>query len=115
MAYYLFQWTYTSESTKALVGTPHDRSVELRKAVEAFGGTLHQFFFAFGEYDGVAIVEFDDAENCAACSFSLNATGLNAAFRTTVLLTVEQGWHAMRLAHDAETGYLPPAGYVSHG
>ena len=38
--------------------TPQDRPAELRKAVEAFGGRMHQFLFAFGEFDGVSIVEF---------------------------------------------------------
>lgn len=49
---------YKHPAIKAMVDTPQDRPAELRKAIEAFGGRLHQFFFAFGEYDGVSIVEF---------------------------------------------------------
>ena len=58
MPYYLFQWKYTDPAVKAMIETPQDRPAELRKAVEAFGGRMHQFFFAFGEFDGVSIVEF---------------------------------------------------------
>ena len=44
-----------------MVETPQDRPTELRKAVEAFHGRVHQFFFAFGEFDGISIVEFDNS------------------------------------------------------
>ena len=60
-----------------MVDTPQDRPAELRKAVEAFGGRLHQFFFAFGEYDGISIVEFPNNETCAACAVTLTGAGAN--------------------------------------
>jgi len=53
MPNYLFQWKYKDPAIKAMMETPQDRPAELRKAVEAFGGRMHQFFFAFGEFDGV--------------------------------------------------------------
>ena len=46
MPFYLFQWKYKDPAIKAMVHTPQDRPAELRKVVEAFGGRLHQFFFA---------------------------------------------------------------------
>jgi uncharacterized protein with GYD domain len=115
VSYYLFQWRYKDASIKSMVDTPHDRSVELRKAVEAFGGTLHQFFYAFGDVDGIAVVEFAHPERCAACSFALNGHGANAMFETMALMTPEEGWRAMRLANEIETGYMSPIGYTSHG
>jgi uncharacterized protein with GYD domain len=78
-----------------MVDTPQDRPAELRKAVEAFGGRLHQFFFAFGEYDGISIVEFPNNETCAACAVTLTGAGANTTLQTTVLLTAKQeGGHA---------------------
>ena len=50
MPYYLFQWKYKDPSIPAMIEAPQDRSAELRKAVEAFHGRMHQFFFAFGEH-----------------------------------------------------------------
>jgi uncharacterized protein with GYD domain len=46
MPHYLFQWKYKDPAIQAMIETPQDRSAELRKAVEAFGGRMHQFFFA---------------------------------------------------------------------
>jgi uncharacterized protein with GYD domain len=115
MASYLFQWTYKDPQIKAMVEATQDRPAELRKAVEGFGGRVLQFFFAFGEADGIALVEFPDNETCLACCLTLNAAGANASFRTTVLLTPQEAANAMRRAHMVATGYTPPIGYVSHG
>ena len=68
MPYYLFQWKYKDPAIQAMIETPQDRSAELRKAVEAFHGRMHQFFFSFGEYDGLSIVEFPNNESCASCA-----------------------------------------------
>ena len=95
MPFYLYQWQYEDPAIKAMMETPQDRPAELRKAVEAFGGDLHQFFFAFGEYDGVSIVEFPNNESCAACAVTLTGAGANTALRTTVLLTASEGQAAM--------------------
>jgi len=115
MPYYLFQWKYKDEATKAMIEAPQDRPAELRKAVEAFGGSVHQFFFAFGDYDGVSIVEFPNNESCAACVVTLTGAGANVALRTTVLLTANEGQAAMWRANSVQSGYRPPVGYTSHG
>jgi len=75
MPSYLFQWKYKDPAIKAMVDTPQDRPAELRKVVEAFGGRLHQFYFAFGEYDGVSVVEFPNNESYAACAVTLCGAG----------------------------------------
>jgi uncharacterized protein with GYD domain len=115
MSQYLFQWVYKDTSIKAMVDSPHDRYAQLKKAVEGFGGKLQQFFYAFGEWDGFAVVEFPDAESCCACSMTLAASGVNAAFKTTVLIAPDEAWRAMRRAGDTTIGYLSPVGYASHG
>ena len=111
MPYYLFQWKYTDPAFKAMIETPQDRPAELRKAVEAFGGRVHQFFFAFGEFDGVSIVEFPNNESCAACAVTLTAAGANTSLRTTVLLTADEGQTAHAWAGSVGHGYRPPVGY----
>ena len=115
MPFYLYQWAYKDPAIQAMLETPQDRPAELRKAVEAFGGKLHQFFFAFGEHDGIAIVEFPDNESCAACSLMLAGAGANTALRTTVLLAPAEAQQAMHLARTARHGYRAPSGYASHG
>ena len=113
--YYLFQWKYKDEAIKAMVEGPQDRPAELRKAVEAFGGRVHQFFFTFGDYDGISIVEFPNNEKCAACALTLTGAGANSILRTTVLLTANEGQAAMLQASSVQSGYRPPVGYNSHG
>jgi uncharacterized protein with GYD domain len=115
MAYYLFRWTYKDLAIKALHQTPQDRPAQLRKAVEAFRGRLHQFFYALGEYDGIAIVEFPDNESCVACSLTLSGSGGNTTLTTTVLLTADEGYRAMQKANATASGYQAPVGYSSHG
>ncbi len=115
MAHYLLQWTYKDSAIQAMLNNLQDRPGELRKAVEAFGGKVHQFFFAFGAYDGIAIVEFPDNESGAACSLTLAGAGANSPLATTVLLSPEEGDRAMEKARQTRTGYQPPIGYGSFG
>ncbi|RBP09114.1 uncharacterized protein with GYD domain [Roseiarcus fermentans] len=114
MPYYMFQWKYKNEAVKALVQTPQDRAAELRKVVQAFGGRLHEFFFAFGDYDGVSIVEFPNNERCAACATTLTGAGANDLFRTTVLLTGDEAKAALAMANATNPDYAPPTGYTHH-
>ena len=115
MAYYLFQWTYKDLAIQAMRDSPQDRPAQLRKAVEAFNGKLHQFFYALGPYDGIAIVEFPDNESCVACSLTLTGAGGNTTLTTTVLLSPDEGYRAMQTANATTSGYRAPVGYSSHG
>ena len=115
MAYYLYRWTYKDPAIHAMRETPQDRPAQLRKAVEAFDGKLHQFFYALGDIDGVAIVEFPDNESCVACSLTLTGAGGTTTLATTVLLSPEEGYRAMQKANATTTGYKAPVGYSSHG
>ena len=115
MTYYLIQWTYKDPQVKALVETPHDRAAELDKAVAAFGGRLHDFYYSIGEFDGMAIVEFPDTESCEACLMILAGEGANARLKTTLLITRDEGERAMVRAGSVMSGYKPPIGYASYG
>jgi uncharacterized protein with GYD domain len=111
MPHYLFQWKYKDPAIKAMMETPQDRPAELRKAIEAFGGRMHQFFFAFGEFDSVSVVEFPNNESCAACAVTLSGAGANTTLQTTVLLTPSEGQVAMLRAGSVQHGYRSPIGY----
>jgi len=111
MPYYLFQWKYKDSSIQAMIEAPQDRSAELRKAVEAFHGRMHQFFFSFGEYDGLSIVEFTNNAACASCAAFLIGAGANTSLQTTTLLTANEGEAAMLRASSVQSGYRPPVGY----
>jgi uncharacterized protein with GYD domain len=115
MAHFLFQWRYKDTAVQAMLDRHQDRPGELRKAVEAFGGTVHHFFYTLGVYDGLAIVEFPDTESCVACRLTLTGAGANSDLMTTVLLSSIEGSEAMAKARETRTGYQPPVGYGSFG
>jgi uncharacterized protein with GYD domain len=115
MAHFMFQWTYKDTAIQAMLAKPQDRPRELRKAVEAFGGTVHHFYYTLGAYDGLAIVEFPDTESCVACSLTLSGAGANIHLATTVLFSTLEGSRAMEKARETQTGYQAPVGYGSFG
>lgn len=115
MTRFLVQWSYGAEQFKALINAPHDRGPEFRKIIEAFGGSLHDYYFAFGDFDGVAIVDFADETTCAACMMSVASSGAARHLKTTVLVTPSESVEAMRRAKAARHGYVTPVGYASIG
>ena len=108
MAYYLLQVAYTGDAWGAQISNPQNRLEQVRPAVEALGGTFDTAFYAFGEYDIVAIVQFPDNVSAGAFSIAVSAGGAMKAIKTTPLMTVEEGMEMMRKA--AGSGYRPPGG-----
>ena len=109
MPHFMLRWQFSSASAKALVSKPQDRTEQAVALVKSFGGALHHYFFAFGDYDGVGICEFPDSTSVAACSMTAAATGAFARFETTVLLTGREAEAALKQAHQTKSAYKPPA------
>lgn len=101
MPYYMHQWRYKDEQVRRNLMEGKDRSEIVRVAVQAFGGTLEAFYYCFGEYDGIAISCFPDAESAFASMLASSAGGRFSAIQTTPLFTAEEGLRAMQLARDA--------------
>jgi uncharacterized protein with GYD domain len=74
-------------------------------AIEALGGKVESFHFAFGETDAVVIVEAPDNASAAAMGLAVTAGG-GAATKTTVLLTPAEMDDAAKQSKSA--GYRPP-------
>lgn len=108
MAHYLLRWQFKDSTTKGLVERPQDRTAPARTLVEGFGGKLLCYYFAFGEYDGLAICEFPDGESAAALSMKAAASGAFARFETTALLTAQEAEAAMRRANSTKVDYRAP-------
>jgi uncharacterized protein with GYD domain len=106
MAFYLIQVVYKDTAAKSLVIHPQTREDIISKTCKSLGGKLHSFFFAFGEYDVVAIAELPD--NAAAAAFALGTAskGAISKFHTTVLMTAAEGLEAMKKAQKVD--YVPP-------
>lgn len=108
MSFYMFQWRYKEAALKAMVQHPQDRSEAARAAIEAYGGKLHHFFFAFGEFDGVAISEFPDTESATAAALTIGTGGAASATKTTVLISTEEAVRAMEKVGTKPSSYTPP-------
>ena len=106
MSYYMLQVSYTPESSAAMIKKPQNREEAVRKSVEKIGGSLEGFWFALGDYDLVAICQMPDNITAAAFSIAVSAAGTVKAFKTTPLMTAEEGMAAMKKA--TKSGYKAP-------
>lgn len=111
MPLYLTQVAYTQESWQALIKNPQDRIDAIRPAIKKLGGKIVSGYFAFGDYDIVAITEMPDAVAAAAIAMAFAAGGACKAVKTTPLLSTAEGIDALKKA--ATAGYRPIAAAAS--
>jgi uncharacterized protein with GYD domain len=87
MPKYLASFDYSATGTQGLLkdgGSQREQAVTA--AVEALGGTVEAFYFAFGQTDAILILDLPDNITAAAVSLVVSASGAGA-IRTTPLLT----------------------------
>ncbi len=106
MPLYLGRFSYTTDAMKALLNQPQDRSAAARDVAESLGGKLLGFWFAFGAFDGVFLMEAPDNASAAALAMAVGASGALSEVETTVLLDMDEAQDAMRKA--AAATYRPP-------
>jgi len=109
MGHYLLQWSYKDSQYKAFTDKPQDREKVIERVIRSFEGKLHGFYFAFGDYDGAAIMEFPDNESVAAFLLTVGGGGAVTKLHTTVLMTPAEAKKAMEKAHGTTSGYTPPS------
>jgi uncharacterized protein with GYD domain len=107
MPAYLAQVSYTSDAWRTQVGNPQNPLDRVRFVVENLGGQIETIYYAFGDYDIVAIIQFPDNQSAAALSLAAQAGGAIKAYKTTPLMSIDEGLGAMSKAADA--GYRPPS------
>ena len=98
MPQYLGRFSYSSDAVRALMENPQDRSEAAREVVESLGGKLLGFWFAFGEFDGVYVVELPDNAAAASLAMIIGGSGAMANVETTTLIGMEEAQDAMRKA-----------------
>ena len=77
MPKFLLKATYTSDGAKGLLkegGTK--RRAAVQKIIEAAGGKLEAFYYAYGDDDAFIIVDLPDAMAGLAISLTVNASGV---------------------------------------
>jgi uncharacterized protein with GYD domain len=106
MPVYLMRFSYSPESLSRLIQNPEDRRDAARSYIEQVGGTLHGFWYGFGEYDGYALLEAPDNVSMAGVVLAISAGGALSSVDTTVLMSVEDTLEA--LAKSKSIAYRKP-------
>jgi uncharacterized protein with GYD domain len=108
MTQYLIEVGYTPEAWSNQVQNRANVIERITPAVTACGGTIECLYYAFGDSDLVGIIDFPQPEDAAAFALTVTASGALRSYRTTQLLTVDQGLEAMKRAQKAQKVYAPP-------
>ena len=103
MPLYLSRFSYTPETWARLIANPEDRRKAAQSYIESVGGTLHGFWYAFGEHDAYNLWEAPDNVSMAAVALAISGGGgALSSFETTVLLTVDETMDALRKAQQVQ-------------
>jgi uncharacterized protein with GYD domain len=103
---YLGRFKYSAEAIKAMIDNPHDRGAVAAEAAESLGCKLRGIWWAFGEHDGVFVLEAPDNVAVAALAMAVGASG-QISTETTALLDMNEAQEAMRRA--ATATFRPPS------
>jgi uncharacterized protein with GYD domain len=105
---YLIQASFTPEGIREVLSKSKGALLESAagKFIEAAGGKIEAYYFAFGKDDVVSIADLPDNVTAAALSIAANAAGV-VSFTTTPLLTVEEMDNAV-----AKSAKLPVPGVM---
>ena len=102
MGMYLTKFSHTHETWARLLANPEDRRAVLGPVVEAAGGKLHGYWYAFGDADGFVLIEARDDVMAAGLLVKVASTGAFTNVSTTKLLTVEETLDALRRSGGVE-------------
>ena len=108
MAHYLIEVGYTPQSWATQLDAPASPVDRITPAMKACGATLQCMYYAFGDVDLVGVIDFPTPEAAAAFSLAIGSSGALRLYRTTPLLSIEQGLESMRRAGEVRQSYTPP-------
>lgn len=83
--------TYAQAGIKGLIQDGGSkRKAAVKQMVEAAGGKLHAFYFAYGDADVVLIAEYPDNATAASVAVAVGGSGAISSFRSMVLIAPEE-------------------------
>jgi uncharacterized protein with GYD domain len=109
MAKYMALFNLGSEAIRRFVANPSDREAAVRGLVESVGGSLECYYWMFGQYDGMAVIEMPDARTAAAASLAIVSSGAFTHFETHEL--IEAGDLTVIAERARGIAYQPPGGW----
>jgi uncharacterized protein with GYD domain len=108
MAQYLIEVGYTAASWSSQIDSQANVVERITPAVKAVKGKIECAYYAFGDADLIAIIDFPTAEAAAAFALTVTGSGALRSYKTTPLLTVDQGMASMKRAAEIRGTYTPP-------
>jgi uncharacterized protein with GYD domain len=104
MPKYLFRAHLSPEGAQGILKEGGTGRVEaVNSAVQALGGTVEAFYFAFGDDDSILVADLPDNVAASAFALEVSASG-RVAVSTTVLITPEE----VDRAREMKAGFRPP-------
>jgi uncharacterized protein with GYD domain len=108
VAHYLIEVGYTPESWSNQIETKDNVIDRLTPALKACGAKLECLYYAFGDVDVVGVIDFKTPEDAAGFALAVGSTGALRLYRTTPLLSVDQGIASLQKASKIRAAYSPP-------
>ncbi len=107
---YVSFFKYNDAAVKAMTENPQDRSAQIAKLAESFGGKLEvaYWFAAGGEYDGMVIQTVPDQITGQAQNLFVRANANLSRTMTLPLMTADEFKEAMEKAKNVKSGYTAP-------
>ena len=108
MAHYLIEVGYTPQSWATQIDTQGNAVDRITPALKACGAKLECLYYAFGDSDVVGVIDFKTPEDAAGFALAITSSGALRSFKTTPLLSIDQGIKSMRRAAELKGHYAPP-------
>jgi uncharacterized protein with GYD domain len=108
VAHYLIEVGYTPEAWSSQLDSQANVVDRIKPALDACGAKIESIYYAFGDCDLVGILDFKTPEDAAGFSLAVTSSGALRSFKTTPLLTVEQGMTSMKRGAQLRSKYTSP-------
>jgi uncharacterized protein with GYD domain len=108
VAHYLIEVGYTPQSWSTQIDKKGNVIERITPAVTACGGKIESLYYSFGDVDLIGIIDFPTPEDAAGFALAVGASGALRSYRTTPLLTVDQGISSLKKADAIRKVYSPP-------
>jgi uncharacterized protein with GYD domain len=108
VAHYLIEVGYTPQSWNSQIDKQANVVERITPALDACGATMQCLYYAFGDVDLLGVIDFPTPEDAAAFALAVGSSGALRLYRTTPLLSIDQGIDSLRRADEIRKVYSPP-------
>jgi len=107
MPKYAIFFRLKGETVAKAMENPSDRSAIVNKICQDAGGKLESYYWMFGEWDGLAVVELPDSATAGALALAVSSTGTFEQIATHELIPVDQINRTLERAKEFRAVYQP--------